>query len=93
VKRDSLSGGSDEAVAYPDLFSGAQSAPVASSCMSAGRGPWFVAWCFGVCGAWRSALYGDGVPGDGGFFALSDFALVGEGLDGGREVRGAWSEV
>lgn len=36
---------------------------------------------------------GDGVPGDGGGFALSDFALVGEGLQGLCAVRGAWSLV
>ena len=38
-------------------------------------------------------LYGDGVPGDGWGFALSDFAAIGEGLEGDGKVCGPWSVV
>lgn len=66
---------------------------MAASCVCFGRGvargPWS---CIRPCSS-CTGLYGDGVPGDGGWFALSDFAAVGEGLDGGGFVRGPWSVV
>ena len=67
---------------------------MAASFVGADRVPWFL---MGIDWSWfwdrRGGVDGDGVPGDGRWFALSDFALIGEGLEGLSAVRGPWGVV